>query len=573
MKPIFRLALVALIVGCMALVAAPRSAAAHPMGNFTINHFSSLTVGNRQVSIFYVLDMAEIPAYSELGVIRPNHGPDLSAKDLTQAELDAYTSNKAAELLKNLSLSIDGTPVQLSVVGKPAISFPPGVGGLPTLRFELNMTASLGEQRGTLQYTDNNYSERIGLKEIIAKPATGTKFENSSVPQNDVTGALRNYTPDLISNPPRVTSATLVFAAGVASAADSTSVDNGTVDALKQAQASQGDMFGLLSWVRDQTDAISALLMKKDVPLTALLIALLIAFGMGAAHALSPGHGKTVVAAYLVGTKGTPKHAVFLGLTVTITHTIGVFLLGLLIILARQYASNFIQPETLFPWLGFISGSFIAMMGIVLFVQRRRLWKRTGSSIALPVTASATAGAHTHSDDHTHEHDLDHEDMHSHDHHAAHSHDGQHPDHDHDHAHPHDHSHDHDASVPHKHGRFGKAHTHLPADGTKVTLGSLLALGITGGIIPCPNALVVLLVASSVNRTALGMLLIVAFSAGLAVVLTGIGLMMVYSRGLLNRFKFNSGLLSRLPMASAIAVACLGLLIAYSALSQGGVLK
>jgi ABC-type nickel/cobalt efflux system permease component RcnA len=122
--------------------------------------------------------------------------------------------------------------------------------------------------------------------------------------------------------------------------------------------------------------------------------------------------------------------------------------------------------------------------------------------------------------------------------------------------------------VPHKHGLFGRAHTHVPAGGQKVTLGALLALGITGGIIPCPSALVVLLVSIASHKVGLGLLLITAFSLGLAAVLTGIGLLMVYSRGLFDRVRFGGGLLGRLPMASALAVACLGLVIAFGALGQ-----
>jgi ABC-type nickel/cobalt efflux system permease component RcnA len=114
----------------------------------------------------------------------------------------------------------------------------------------------------------------------------------------------------------------------------------------------------------------------------------------------------------------------------------------------------------------------------------------------------------------------------------------------------------------------------LPAEGQKVTLGSLLALGITGGIIPCPSALVVLLVAIASHRVGLGLVLIVAFSLGLAAVLTGIGLLMVYSRNLLTRLDFSkSGLLGRLPIASAVAVGCMGVAIAFEALKTGGILR
>jgi nickel/cobalt exporter len=240
-------------------------------------------------------------------------------------------------------------------------------------------------------------------------------------------------------------------------------------------------------------------------------------------------------------------------------------------------------PDQLYPWLGFASGALIAVVGVVLFLQRRRAWRRTGS--LLPASLVQTGHMHTHeaSPDHVHDHDHGHthdHDSHEHDHahgqmhtHAdGHTHDH---DHDHEHTHDHDHTHSHDEAVPHSHGLFSRPHTHVPVDGQRVSAGSLLALGITGGIIPCPSALIVLLAAVAYHQVGLGLILILAFSLGLAGVLMGIGLLMVYGRGLLGRVRLNLGgsLLARMPMASALAVSCLGLLIAFEALSAGGILR
>jgi ABC-type nickel/cobalt efflux system permease component RcnA len=545
------------------------------MGNFTINQYSALTVGSDRVDLLYVVDMAEIPAFQELGTIRPDH-----STGLTQAERDAYTTSKSAELLKGLSLSVDGNPLQLSVT-KSVLSFPSGAGGLPTLRLEISLTAPTGAQRGTLQYSDANYKERTGWREIIANPAKGTALSNSSVPTTDRSNALRNYSPDLLQTPPNVTSATVAFAPGAASPGS-------------QQAATQPKDITALSWAQGRADALTDLIAQKELPLGAFLLALLIAFAFGAGHALSPGHGKTVVAAYLVGSKGTPWHALLLGITVTISHTIGVFLLGLVVL----YAADYILPEQLYPWLGFTSGMLVAIMGVALFVQRFRAWRRADASrgkaanggipaslrslfaarrqLAFqPAEASAQAAYSPH--DHEHEH-----------HFHAHPSDHHHDDHDHDHGHDHNHPHDHDHSdiafttqnsklktqnSTHKHGPFSRPHSHLPADGQKTSLRSLLALGIAGGIIPCPSALVVLLVAIASHRVALGLVLILAFSFGLAAVLTGIGLLMVFSRSLLNRFNFAGGILGRIPMLPAVTVACLGLLIAYEALKTGGILR
>jgi ABC-type nickel/cobalt efflux system permease component RcnA len=324
----------------------------------------------------------------------------------------------------------------------------------------------------------------------------------------------------------------------------------GTSQISTAPQQSNGGI-DLGAWIRDQESVLTNLLTTKDMPLGFLLFGLGLAFAMGAAHALSPGHGKTIVAAYLVGTRGTPKHAAFLGLTVTFTHTIGVFLLGVVVLSLQQY----VVPETIYPWLGFASGVLIMLVGISLFVQRFRYWQRS--------RATTLAVAHTH-DGHTHDHAAAHDHSHDHDHDHPHAHD-----HSHDHAHDHDHEHehDHDPAVPHSHGPFSRPHTHLPANGQPVTIGSLLALGISGGIIPCPSALVVLLASIRLARVDLGLMLILAFSLGLAVVLTGIGLLTVWGKGLVGRVKFNKGLLSRLPMASALAVSCLGIFLAINSLS------
>jgi nickel/cobalt exporter len=560
---LFRLTFLGLLVAGLTLALTPHSASAHPMGNFTINHYSALTVGAGQVRVLYVIDMAEIPTYQELGTIRADHSPDLTA-----AERAAYMARQAPELLKGLALTLDGTALPLAVAAPPEMTLPIGAGNLPTLRFVMTMTASLGSaQAGALAYADNNYPDRIGWKEIIAQAAEGTALQNASVPATDESAALTQYRTDFLNNPPLVTTASLRFAPGSAAAP-------GTQPAAAPAPAQDA-----LAWAQSRGDALTALINQDELPLGALLVGLLIAFGFGAAHALSPGHGKTVVAAYLVGSRGTAWHAAFLGLIVTVSHTIGVFVFGLVVL----YASQYIVPEKIYPWLGGLSGGLIVVVGIVMFMQRRRAWLRAGRKLALAVSLSTGPDHphehghdHPHDHDHTHDHEHTHADDHDymHTHSIAHEHDHDHA-HDHDHDHGHDHAHADDPAVPHRHGPFGRAHTHLPADGQQVTVGNMLALGITGGIIPCPSALVVLLAAIAYHKLSLGLLLILAFSLGLALVLTAIGIVMVYGRSLLGRARLplNNALVARLPMVSALAVSCLGLLIAIQAVSGGLVLR
>jgi len=372
----------------------------------------------------------------------------------------------------------------------------------------------------------------VGWKEVIAVPANGTMFEESDVPQTDVTNALTQYSPTAVSSPLDRVEASIKFEPGTAATAPISAVAR---------TAPEGQ--GAVDWAKQRIDDVASLISQDDLPLGALLLGLVVAFFWGAGHALSPGHGKTVVAAYLVGTKGTAKHAAILGLTVTISHTLGVFALGLVVL----FAANFIVPDQLYPIIGVLSGGSIVVLGIVMFLQRWRSWR----SASAPVDLSGYAH------DHHHDHDHDHEHGHSHDR---------------DHAHEHiDHVHD-DPAIPHSHSPFSKPHTHLPADGQKMSMKGLLALGITGGIIPCPTALVVLLAAIAYHRVALGLMWILAFSLGLAAVLTGLGLLAVYGRGLINRrnfsgrFKLTGTIMARLPMASALIVAVLGLAIAIQSL-------
>jgi ABC-type nickel/cobalt efflux system permease component RcnA len=251
-----------------------------------------------------------------------------------------------------------------------------------------------------------------------------------------------------------------------------------------------------------------------------LLTALAVAFFLGAAHALTPGHGKTLVAAYLVGSKGTVWDAVYLGSVVTLTHTSSVFVLGFLTL----YASRYILMDQIYPWLSLVSGLLVLGMGVWLLRSR---WRGAG---------------HGHDHSHGHHHHDDHD--HGHHHH-----------HDNDHDYPEPHAHDHpDHPRPHEHGQ------------PQVSLRHLLSLGISGGLVPCPEAMVVLLMAVSLHRLAQGLVLLVAFSLGLAAVLIAIGVAMILSGSLLTRASSSGWMTSRaLPVGSAAVVTILGAGIVYQA--------
>jgi nickel/cobalt exporter len=277
-------------------------------------------------------------------------------------------------------------------------------------------------------------------------------------------------------------------------------------------------------------DYLARLLHQGEISWGMMLAGLAVAFALGAVHAMSPGHGKTIVAAYLVGSRGTASHAIFLGGMVTFTHTITVFLLGL----GTLFLSRYILPEKIVPVLGVISGVSIVWIGAILLYKRIR---------------AARHMAHHH---HHHEHDHGH--AHDHGHHDH--------EHAHDHEHPHDHGHEHHdhGTLLHDHGD-GHVHSHVPEG--EISMGSLMALGASGGLVPCPSALVLLLSAIALGRTGLGLGLLVAFSLGLAGVLMAIGLIVLYAKHLLpDSEKASRHAAFRLiPVASAAVIVCVGLIM------------
>ncbi|MDT5122992.1 MAG: nickel/cobalt transporter (NicO) family protein [Acidobacteriota bacterium] len=526
-------------------------AQAHPLGNFTINHFARIEVGDSLVRLRYVVDMAEIPTFQELRAMTAGESDTPS-----EAALDAYLQRVAAQYADGLAVIIDGSRVPLKK-GAATIKTLPGAGGLQTLRVECDYegafpTATDESAARRLRFEDLNNSDRIGWHEIVVVPSSGTSIFNSSAFANGVTDEIKAYPQDMLQAPLNERVAELSFTRGAVPAG------------ARLLQTREGRPFV------QERDRFSELINVKELTPTLALLGLLIAVALGAVHALSPGHGKTIVGAYLIGSRGTARHAVFLGLTVTITHTIGVFALGLVTL----FASRYIMPERLFPVLGLISGALVFVVGLSLFIRRLR-------TALKPSAHDETHHEHAHHHNHNHLHDDEHKHSHAHLHDHAHSHEHPHI-HEHAHSHEHTHSHDdesgvgvHDVDVPvvaHSHG--GSSHTHLPpgARGDRVTWRSLLALGISGGLLPCPSALVVMLSAIALHRVAYGLILVVAFSFGLACTLTCIGLAFVYA-GRLMKGRINAGgrMLRWLPAMSAFVIACLGAAICYQALGEAGI--
>jgi nickel/cobalt transporter (NicO) family protein len=352
-----RIALTAAVALCAALaLGLAATAAAHPLGNFTVNRYSEVEVSGNRAYLLYVLDLAEIPTFQA-----------------RQAGIDpaAY----ARRIARNVHLAVDGRPVALSPL-RHVLAFPKGQGGLRTMRLEVVLQGPvLSGRTPTLSYVDGNYAGRIGWKEIVVRGTHGAAVTASSAPANSVSDGLRAYPQGQLHSPLAVTRATATVSPG------STGGPPPVPSAGAQLQAPD----------RVADSGFSSLVARRHLSLGVILASLLIAAFWGAAHALTPGHGKALVAGYLVGTKGTPRHAVLLGATVTVTHTAGVFALGLVTLALSQL----IVPETLYPWLTLTSG--LLVVGVGAAVLRSRL--RTGSWL----------GGHGHAHhDHDHSHGAHH---------------------------------------------------------------------------------------------------------------------------------------------------------------------
>lgn len=487
---------------------------AHPMGNFSISHYSGISIGRGFVDVRYWIDMAEIPTFQEM----QQNGFGANRDD---PRLPAYLSSQTAAFAQGLHVTLNGRSLPLQVVSQGVI-FPPGAGNLPTMKFGFVYRAEVEEDCTTapchLEYEDTNFAGRAGWKEIVASTGRGLSLVSSTAPEGDKSEQLSDYPTDLQSSPPQQLRASISYLATPVqiSAAPShivskrnssparervgVEVENKAIAAAANASLGVRPSLQLRLKPNQQAtprSAFTELVNTKQFSLGIVLLSALIAAGLGGLHALEPGHGKTIVAAYLVGARGTPRHALLLGMVVTIAHTAGVYLLGGVTL----YAQKYIFPERIYPFLGVLSGILIAGMGCFLFLQRY-----LGGQFA--------------------------------------------------------HSHSTDFSAAEK-----------PQDRTKLRKRQLLILGMTGGMVPCPAALVVLLSAVALHRTGFGLFLIVAFSIGLAAVLIAMGFLAVYAGRLMSRLPFEAPLIERwLPMASAVMISVLGCGITARGLMAAGIL-
>lgn len=298
---------------------------AHPLGNFTVNRFSAVEVSGETIYVKQVLDLAEIPTFQEGKRVR--------------------RAGYARELAESLQLHVDGKRASLRLLDS-SVAFRPGAGGLKTLRFEAVYESNLSGR--SLRFRDKSFGSRIGWEEVIVRASRGARIESASVSSRSVSDELRRYPRDLLKEP--------------------LNVEYGTAAVTLGSGAGEPPALGEAPTVHSSSGGFASLIAREDLGLGVILLSLLIAAFWGAAHALTPGHGKAIVAGYLVGSRGRPRHAVALGLIVTVSHTVGVFAIGLITLALSQ----FIVPERLYPWLTLTSGLLVVAVGASVLLKRLR---------------------------------------------------------------------------------------------------------------------------------------------------------------------------------------------------------
>ncbi len=448
---------------------------AHPLGNFTTNRYARVEVSAGVVRVYYVLDEAELRAFER--------------RDALERDREGVVAQQVAAIRGGLRLSVRGEILDLEPA--PArLDVLPGQAGLDTLRLAVVFSAALppGPEPVEASFEDVNEPERVGWREIVVVARGDAALEKSSAPAVDASDELRNYPADLLQAPLDQRSATFTFRPG------SRPVE---VVALEPPATAASRAGGELTRLIERQ--------RLTVPALAGLLGL--AFAFGSVHAIGPGHGKTVMAAYLVGTSGRTVDAVLLGVIVSLMHTGSVLALGLILLRLDRFGAI----ERIYPALSIVSGLAVAGFAALL------LWRRLR---ALRTTAP-----------HQHDHD-----------------------HDHDHGHGHGHGHD------HGHGPGGHSHD-LPAGTAPLSRRGLVLLATSGGLLPSPSAVLVVVAGFAAGRIALSLSIVLAFSVGLAATLSAVGIALVLGRRVVEQ-RVGGALVRVLPVGGALALMAVGLFLA-----------
>ena len=466
------------LVAALVLGVAP-AARAHPLGNFTVNRYAEVVVGPESVTVRYVLDLAEIPSFQELQGIDPDDdGP-------TDDELRRWAVGTAGKIAPNVILRIGGRRTPLGV-GSATATLSPAQGGLSLLRLEVTMSAGLQARVALLTFEDRNDPGRLGWREIIARGTDGVVLVGATVPAVSVSDGLRSYPDDLLSSPLEITAMQARFRPGASGATGSEPVSAGVASPRPLVDA--GTLAGLV-------DREGVLLMALGV---------LAALALGAWHALMPGHGKTLMAAAMVGSAARTRQAVVTGVSVAAMHSLSVIGLGAFVFVLEQA----FRPEAVYPWLRFASGVVAVGIGLHLIRRRSRSWRRGGRVDASP-------GGHVHAGD---------------------------------------------AGESHVHI------DEVPPEGLLSRRG-IAALAFAGGILPSPSALIVLLASIQRGRAPYGLGLVLAFSVGLAVSLVLVGLGLMRARQIVDRHRW-ARLGRVVPVGAAASVVAIGVVVAVRGIAS-----
>ncbi|MFJ9965550.1 urease accessory protein UreH domain-containing protein [Streptomyces avermitilis] len=548
----------AVLTAACALVLVPSGpASAHPLGNFTVNRYDGLVAAPGRLRVDHVEDLAEIPATQAK--------PEIKKLGMTD-----WARQRCETAAHGSKVTVGGRAVALSV-GTSHARVRPGQAGLNTLRVECRLTAPLPKgDSATLGFHSAGATSGPGWREITARGDRMT-LTASDVPKKSVSQELTSYPKELLSSPADTAAASLRVRTG----------GPALVEEQRDAPAASVLPRGADRWTR----ALDGLVARHDLTVGFAALALLIAVGLGALHALAPGHGKTLMAATAAarGGRATLRDVLPLAASVTVTHTLGVVALGLLVTAGSAAAPSVIA------WLGIASGVLVTTAGLTLV---RRAWRNRvpahghdhgpghdhshghehGDHVHHDhadhsehaherplVLAHAQAHAHAHAHGEAHAHDTPQTHTHDQNHHHSTSHKH---DHDHNHDHSHDHKHPHSPTLEHTHGGF--THTHEIAP----TLRGTILLGFAGGLVPSPSAVVVLVGAAALGKAWFGLLLVVAYGVGLALTLTAAGFAVVklgsgMTRVLNRRPRWTGGPMAALvrrtvPLGSAFIVVALG---------------
>ena len=475
-----------------------------------------LSLSEEKVVLEYVTSFPSAGGFTRLREMDQNGDEQYSEEERTR-----FLDQRASAHLAQLRVEQDGQPLKLAVVKQEAL-IDSNVVGLNKLQVHYVLEGSLLTPPREGETTISIVDPVVGWNEVESKGHVGSV--EGDIP-GDVLKVVYGHTGE-------------------------------------QSHASHDDSHGeeqLMSMV------------TGELTLSALLATLGTAFVLGALHALTPGHGKTLVAAYLVGSRGTIGQAVLLGIVVTVTHTLSVFLLGIACLFAFQY----VVPEKVIPWLGFFSGLLVTAVGLAL------IWARaTGREL---FHGHSHENGHGHSHGHSHSHASEHSHSHESDHSHSHSHQSSHSEGEnsvadgprerkaeelshHSHAH---HEHEEPTEVA------SEPSTRSPESPKERDIGlwALISLGVSGGMVPCPEALVVLLGAISLNRLMLGMAVLVAFSLGLASLLILVGIFVVLaSKKASSKYYPSEETIRRVSIVAYCFICILGLAIAIRSLTSAGIL-